>query len=164
MTHVLPQVAHEHHERLLSHVNQMPDIADALLDADGESVRGTVQALSAFLTGTLLPHVEAAETTLYPVLERLFQNRHSMSPMRREHAEVRRLVGEFAHMAETFDPRRHTIGRTLAIRRVMFQLYSLLKVHIAEEELYLRIVDQGVATDIGDLLAAAMEHPGIRPA
>ena len=29
MTQTLPQVAHEHHERLLQHVNQIPEIADA---------------------------------------------------------------------------------------------------------------------------------------
>ena len=28
MTQSLPQVAHEHHERLLHHVDQMPEIAD----------------------------------------------------------------------------------------------------------------------------------------
>ena len=41
---------------------------------------------STFLTGTLVPHVDAAERTLYPELERMLQNRHSMAPMRREHA------------------------------------------------------------------------------
>ena len=41
----------------------------------------------------------------------------------------------------------------------MFQLYALLKVHLAEEEAYLRIVNHGVTTDVADVMAAAMEHP-----
>lgn len=164
MTQTLPQVAHEHHERLLHHVNQMPEIADRLLTAKAEDVWPTVGEMSAFLTGTLIPHVDAAERTLYPELERMFQNRHSMAPMRREHAEVRRLVTELATLTGRVDAGRVTIGKTLALRRVMFQLYALLKIHLAEEEAYLRIIDHGVAADLADMLAAAMDHPGIRTA
>jgi Hemerythrin HHE cation binding domain len=133
MTHTLPQVAHEHHERLLHHVNRMPEIADLFLTAKADDVRRSVKEMSAFLTGTLVPHVDAAEATLYPELERMFQNRHSMAPMRREHVEVRRLVTAFAHLAEQVETGPVTIGRTLALRRVMFQLYALLKIHLAEE-------------------------------
>jgi hypothetical protein len=161
MTQTLPQVAHEHQERLLQHVNQMPEIADLLLTAKAEDVRRNMDEMSAFLTGTLIPHVDATERTLYPELERMLQNRHSMSPMRREHAEVRRLVTDFANMIEQVGASPVAVGKKLALRRVTFQLYALLKIHLAEEEAYLRIVDHGVASDVADLLAAAMDHPGI---
>jgi hemerythrin len=52
-----------------------------------------------------------------------------------------------------------TLGKTLAIRRVLFQLYALLKVHLAEEEAYLRLVDHGVTDDMADAVAAALAHP-----
>jgi hemerythrin-like domain-containing protein len=164
MTQTLPQVAHEHHERLLHHVNRMPEVADALLTAKADEAVKALAEMSGFLTGTLIPHVDAAEQTLYPELERMFQNRHSMAPMRREHGEVRRLVAELATQSSEVDAGRLTLGRTLAIRRVMFHLYSLLKVHLAEEEAYLRIVEHGVTTDVADMLAAAMEHPGTHTA
>jgi len=48
---------------------------------------------------------------------------------------------------------------TLALRRVLFQLYALLKVHLAEEEAYLRIVERGVPDDIADAVTAALAHP-----
>jgi hypothetical protein len=160
MTQTLPQVAHEHHERLLQHVDAMPAIADELLTSDPERFRADVDGLSAFLTGTLVPHVDAAEQTLYPELERMYQNRHSMTPMRNEHIEIRRLAGEFAKLAETVDAGHVGVGLTLALRRVAFQLHALLKIHLAEEEIYLRIVDHGVATDVADVLAAALDHPG----
>lgn len=159
MSQTLPQVAHEHHERLLRHVDRMPESADLLLTAKAEDVHRILVETSEFLTGTLLPHVDAAEATLYPELERMFQNRHSMAPMRREHGEVRRLVAEFAGLAAQADQGRITIGRTLAVRRVMFQLYALLKIHLAEEEAYLRIIDHEVDADAADVLAAALEHP-----
>jgi iron-sulfur cluster repair protein YtfE (RIC family) len=164
MTQTLPQVAHEHHERLLHRVNAMPEIADSLLTAKAEDAVRGLDDLSAFLTGTLLPHVDTAERTLYPELERMFQNRHSMAPMRREHVEVRRLVEQLAKLTAEVDTSRLTLGRTLALRRVMFHLYSLLKIHLAEEEAYLRIVEHGVTTDVADMIAAAMDHPGTHSA
>jgi hemerythrin-like domain-containing protein len=159
MTHTLPQVAHEHHERLLHHVTRMPEIGDALLTAKREDVESEIGALADFLRETLVPHVDAAERTLYPELERMFQNRHSMAPMRREHDEVRRLVGVVGRLAEQVAAGQYSVGRALALRRVVFQLYALLKIHIAEEEAYLRIVEHGVGADVADVLAAAMDHP-----
>jgi hypothetical protein len=159
MTLSLPQVAHEHHERLLNHVDQMPQLADALLTARGDEIKASLAEMSVFLTGTLIPHVDAAEQTVYPELERMFQNRHSMAPMRREHAEIRRLVTALAGLARQLAEGQVTIGRTLGIRRVMFQLYALLKVHLAEEEAYMRLIDRGVTTDVADLMAVALEHP-----
>ncbi|MEO5963901.1 MAG: hemerythrin domain-containing protein [Candidatus Limnocylindrales bacterium] len=166
MTQTLPQVAHEHHERLLLHVDRMPQVADLLLTAKAEDVRASLVEMGRFLEGTLLPHIDAAERTLYPEFERMFQNRHSMAPMRREHTEIRRLVAEFVKLGEEVGVGvgQVTIGRTLAIRRVMFQLYSLLKIHLAEEDAYLRIVDHGVTADVAEMLAAAMDHPGIATA
>jgi hypothetical protein len=164
MTQSLPQVAHEHHERLLHEVNRIPTVADLLLTAKADEVRASLVELGRFLQGTLLPHVDAAERTLYPELERMFQNRHSMAPMRREHDEIRRLVAAFVAMGDDMGTGQVTIGRTLAIRRVMFQLYALLKIHLAEEDAYLRIIDRGVVAEVGDMLAAAMEHPVVASA
>lgn len=159
MTQTLPQAGHEHHERLIHHVDRIPEVADLLLTGKAEDVRREVDEMSAFLTGTLIPHMEASERTLYPELERMFQNRHSMAPMRREHVEVRRLVAEFAALTTRLDEGRNTLGRALAFRRVAFGLYALLKIHLAEEEAYLRIVDHGVDAEVGEVLAAALEHP-----
>ncbi len=159
MTQSLPQVAHEHHERLLNHVDQMPALADSMLTAPSAAVKAGLAEMSAFLSETLLPHIDAAERTVYPELERMFQNRHSMAPMRREHEEIRKQVTVLGGLTRQIGEGQVTIGRTLGLRRVMFQLYALLKVHLAEEEAYLRIVEHGVDTEAADVMAAAMEHP-----
>ena len=157
-TPTLPQVAHEHHERLLERVNRIPEMADALLTEKPEEALKHIAETRQFLTGTLLPHMEAAERALYPQLERMFQNRHSMAPMRREHDRIRELVGEFGTLVDK-DAGHVSLGRTLALRRVLFQLYALLKVHLGEEEAYLRIVERGVTDDVADAVTAALEHP-----
>lgn len=159
MTLSLPQVAREHHERLMHHVDRIPELADSLLGARTSDALSGLTALSAFLNGTLLPHVDAAEATLYPELERMFQNRHSMAPMRREHADLRVMTAELDARVSELGDGQITIGRALALRRVMFRLYAVLKVHLAEEEAYLRLMDRSLTTDVADLLAAAMDHP-----
>jgi hemerythrin-like domain-containing protein len=164
MIQTLPRVAHEHHEHLLQHVDRMPEVGDLLLTANAEDVARRALETSEFLTGTLVPHVDAAERTLYPELERMLQNRHSMTPMKREHGEVRRLVADFARLAAALDPGQVSVGKRLALRRVLFQLYALLKIHLAEEEAYLRVVDHGVTTEVADVLAAALDHPGFHSA
>jgi hemerythrin-like domain-containing protein len=160
MTATLPQVSVEHHERLMHQVDRMPAVGDLVGAAPLAELRPRVDELAGFLTGLLIPHMEKAEQTLYPELERLLQNRHSMTPMRREHGEIRKLVAELGRLQKELDGGRLPTGEAVALRRVIFRLYSLLKVHLAEEQLYLGIIEQGVSPESADALAAAMEHAG----
>jgi hypothetical protein len=158
MTNALPKVAHAHHERLMVGVDRMPAIGDLLLTAPEAELAPKLEELETFLTGTLLPHMETAEPTLYPELERMLQNRHSMTPMRREHAEIRRLTAEFSGLRVGLRDAKHSLRKVVAIRRVVFQLYALLKIHIAEEEMYIRIIDHDATAEASEVLAAALEH------
>jgi len=159
MTQTLPQVGHEHHAHILVMTNRFREIADKLLVNHGRGAVEDLQRVRAFLQGTLLPHVGAAEATIYPELERMFQNRHSMTPMRREHDELRRLISAYSAIVEQTSGESLPRDRALALRRLLFGMYALIKVHLAEEEEYLRIVEHGVSEDSAAILAAAMEHP-----
>jgi hypothetical protein len=48
----------------------------------------------------------------------------------------------------------------IALRRVIFRSIALLKVHLAEEQVYLDILDRREAPEMAEALAAAMAHPG----
>jgi len=161
MIPTLPRVSAEHHERLRHQVDQMPVTGDLIGTAPLAELRTHIDEMSAFLTKLLIPHMEAAERTLYPELERLLQNRHSMTPMRKEHTEIRRLVDELAHLQKALDDGHLATGEAVALRRVTFRLYAMLKIHLAEEKLYLGIIEHGVSPESADALAAAMEHAGI---
>lgn len=160
MTATLPQVSVEHHERLMHHVDLMPATGDLVGAAPLAELRPKVDEMAGFLTGLLIPHMDTAERTLYPELERLLQNRHSMTPMRREHGEIRHLVSDLAQLQTELAAGHLPTGQAVALRRVIFRLYALLKVHLAEERLYLGIIEQGVSADGAEALAAAMEHAG----
>ena len=161
MTANLPRVAHEHHERLMHHVDEMPAVGKMLLSAPMGDLKPRLVDLDGWLTGLLIPHLEAAEATLYPELERMLQNRHSMAPMRREHDEIRRLVADFSRLLKALGDERPHIGRTVALRRVLYRLYALLEIHLVEEEVLVPIVTHGVTDEAAEVMAAALKHSGI---
>jgi hypothetical protein len=98
--------------------------------------------------------MDQAETTLYPQLERLMQNRHSMTPMRREHEEVRGLIRELGALVD----RELTLGTRLRLRRVLLRLYAIVKIHMGEEQAYIGVLDHNLSPDEQVALAKALEH------
>jgi hemerythrin-like domain-containing protein len=161
MIATLPSVTKEHHDRLIRHVDELPALGDLIGNVPLAELRPRVEDACQFLTGLLLPHMDAAEKALYPELERLMQNRHSMTPMRREHEEIRHLIGELERCRAALEAGRTGTGEAVAVRRVVFRLYGLLKVHLAEEQLYVDVIEHGISADADAALAAAIEHPGV---
>lgn len=161
MLSTLPQVSKEHHARLVHQIDRMPAVADLIGTVPPAELKPHVAEVCGFLTQLLIPHMEATEKALYPELERLLQNRHSMTSMKREHADIRRRVAELESMEIDLRSGRFTTGQSVELRRAFFHLYGLLKVHLAEEQLYLTIVEHGVSDESAEELAAAMKHSGI---
>ncbi len=161
MTASLPRVSLEHHDRLMGHLDAMPAVGDLVGVAPAGDLRPRVTELAEFLNGLLIPHMEAAEQALYPELERLLQNRHSMTPMRREHDEIRELVAELGRLERRLDAGALRTSEIVGLRRVIFRMYAMLKVHLAEERLYLGIINHDASPEGAERLAAAMDHSGI---
>ena len=159
LVHSAP-IAREHHERLLGHVDQMPQIAELMERGPVDQFRFALDEMCDFMTDLLVPHMEAAERAMYPELERMLQNRHSMTPMRREHAEIRTGVAELVRLRGIADRMPLSINDQTALRRTIFRLYGLLKCHLAEELLYAEIVEHGASPEAEKALATAMEHSG----
>ena len=160
MTASLETMAHVHSAHLLHEIDRLPETGDMVATASPTDLRARLDETHAFLTEVLIPHMEAAERALYPELERMFQNVHSMAPLRREHSMIRRSTAELAKVREHLGDRKISVGESIAVRRVIFRLYALLKVHLAEEQLYLDILDRRAAPEMTEALAAAMAHPG----
>jgi Hemerythrin HHE cation binding domain len=157
----LPATTREQEARLLQHVDAIPAIADAIGVVETAQLRTRIDELWTFTAEVLGPHMDATERVLYGELERLLQNRHSMTPMRREHAEIRDLIGQLGRRRADLDAGRFGMGDAVALRRILFRLYGLLKVHLAEERLYVGVIQHGLSPDAEAALAAALEHPEV---
>lgn len=151
--HALPIAGRLHHAELSEIIDALPALADELdTPQPGLSVR-LVDAYDR-IADQLVPHMEQAETTLYPQLERLMQNRHSMTPMRREHAQARLMIDELGALAG----RDLTLANRLRLRRILYRLYATLKIHLGDEEAYLGVLDHNLSPAEQDELVVAMEH------
>ena len=156
---------HEHHERIDTALDGLPLLADMLDERPRPDAFGARYAeMLTFVTGTLVPHMAVVEATLYPELDRLMQNRHSMMQMRREHEAIggahqpgSSSSGE-AIEAEALGP-----AGSIGLRRVLYRLYAMLKVHLAEEEEYLRVLDHHLSAVEQAELVRGLEHAVAEP-
>jgi hypothetical protein len=159
LVHSAP-VAHEHRERLLRHIDQMPALADLMDNGPVDEFRVALVAMSDFMTELLVPHMAAAEQALFPQLDRMMQNRHSTVPLRREHDQIRAGIDDLVRLRGVADRGRLSMNEKVALRRIVFRLYALLKIHTSEELLYADLVEHGASPEAEKALAAAMEHSG----
>lgn len=156
-----PRVVREHHDRLVRRIDRLPELGELVDSRDATRVGPALDEMCTFMLELLLPHMAASERVLYPQLERVMQNRHSMTPMRREHGQIRTAIDQLLTLKRAVDSGRFGTREQIALRRAVFQLYALLKVHLAEELLYAGIVEHGASAEEQQALASAMDHPGI---
>ena len=159
----LPDTSHEHHEQIEPHVDRLPELAEMIGRVTPDEFSRSFQEECSFIIGRLVPHMEAIEGTLYGRLEQIMSGRHSMAPMRHEHEQLRALFGSLCQYSELVAEGTMTPGDEIGLRRVLYRLFAMLKVHLAEEELYLGVLDHNLSADDKDLLARGIDHASAEP-
>ena len=155
----LPQTGHEHHERIREQIDRLPALIDMLeLRPLPAETRPAFLSSYEFITGTLWPHVQVVEESVYPELERLMQNRHSMAPMRREHEELRRLIEAIGLYVDRVEAGPLKAADAMSLRRLLIQLYALVKTHVAEEAEYLRVLEGNLSKEEQDAIVTGLAH------
>ncbi len=154
----LRATSEHHHAQLIPHVDRLLALAEMVGRVDCAGVHQLLDEELAFVTGQLVPHMDTIEATLYERLEILMGPRHTMAPMREEHATLRRLVAELEVHRGHGNPCASNELEGLALRRTLYRLHALLKVHLAEEELYLGVLDRSISPDEKDRLARSLDH------
>jgi iron-sulfur cluster repair protein YtfE (RIC family) len=155
----LPQVVRDEHRELVARIELLPTVADSIGSAPTESLREGVGQAYIFLIHQLIPHAQAEEQVLYPTVGRLLRALEATDTMSRDHLEVIRLTEELEAL------RLHLFYAPLsesdeqALRRVLYGLYAIIKLHLAkEEEIYLPLLEARLAASEVDRLVEAMER------
>ncbi len=159
----LRTTSEEHHARLLPHVDRLVTLAELVGHLDCAALHALFEEEYGFVVGQLVPHMETIEATLYDRIETVLDGRHSLAPMREEHRSIRKLVDELGRYRSHVDGCTWSAVEGMALRRALYRLHSLLKVHLAEEELYLEVLERTLTDEEKDRLASSLEHAMTEP-
>jgi iron-sulfur cluster repair protein YtfE (RIC family) len=144
---------------LFPHIERLRTTADAVGEAPIESLRQQIDGAYDFLIHHLIPHATAEDRALYPVVGSIMGAPEATATMSRDHVEVGRLTDELAALREALIGETIDAARARALRRTLYGLYALVKVHFAkEEEVYLPMLDARLAPDEARAVFEAMER------
>jgi iron-sulfur cluster repair protein YtfE (RIC family) len=155
----LTQPLRDEHKELLPHIELLQTVADTIGEAPISSLRRGVDEVYTFLTHHLLPHAQAEEHALYPVVGRLMGAPEATATMSRDHVEVGRLTEELGSLRSHLGGASVSRSQEQALRRVLYGLSAIVKVHFAkEEEVYLPILDARLTPEEARQMFEAMER------
>jgi iron-sulfur cluster repair protein YtfE (RIC family) len=153
------QPLREEHRDLLPHIQQLRVAADLVGKAPIEETRRAVDEAYDFLVGHLIPHAQAEEAALYPVVGRAMGAPEATATMRRDHVEVGRLTAELGALGAHLTAGVADEAVLRELRRVLYGLHALVKVHFAkEEEVYLPLLDARLTANEATALFRDMEE------
>jgi hemerythrin-like domain-containing protein len=166
MTKISEALRDEHLE-LMPHIEFLREGADSEYDSSLEDLRRAVNRAGEFLAEHLVPHAEAEEEVLYPLLDGLMGAPGATMPMSLEHAEIGRLAQELSTLKVRLGDKITTPSQARGLRRdfsrIMYSLHAIIRVHMAtEEQLYLPLLDSRLSEEEGQEVYRKMEEAAAR--
>jgi hypothetical protein len=113
----LTQPLREEHKELLPHIEAVRVAGDAVGVAPPEKVQHLVEDAYTFLTHHLIPHAQAEDRALYPVVERAMAAPGATATMSRDHVEVGTLTAELGGLQHQLEGLMLNEAQAQALRR-----------------------------------------------
>lgn len=155
----LTQPLREEHKELYLHVEEILRVAEKIGEKPVEEIRNGVDAVFEFLAYHLKPHAEAEDAALYPVVQKVLGSPDATKTMSRDHVEVGRYIEQLESLKAGLTLEGLTNQQIKDLRRVLYGVYALVRVHFAkEEEVYLPILDQRLTPQSAQEMFEAMEQ------
>lgn len=155
---VITQPLRDEHKGLMPHVETLLLAGDSIREELTAADRAVIDQACTFLTRHLIPHAQAEEIALYPVVRKVMGSEEGTATMSRDHIEVERLTQELELLRSQITRTRITVQQSNSLRRVLYGLYTLVKVHFAkEEEVYLPLLDAHLRPEEAKAMFSAME-------
>jgi iron-sulfur cluster repair protein YtfE (RIC family) len=141
---------------LLPHVETLVRVADAVGMAPLESLLRGIDEVYDFLSGHLIPHALAEDSALYPYIGEVLGAPEATATMSRDHLEISKLVEQLADLRSQLATEPLNAFRANELRRLLYGLYALVKLHFAkEEEVYFPLLDtRGMREEMHRVLEA----------
>jgi iron-sulfur cluster repair protein YtfE (RIC family) len=144
----LTQPLRDEHKELYPQVESLRLAGDAVYESLTTSAHAKIEDSYNFLTRQLLPHAQAEEKALYPMVQKAMGAAQATATMIRDHVEIDQLTQELGTLRVHKTQLSITFDQARALRRVLYGLYTLVKVHFAkEEEIYLPLLDSKLTAE-----------------
>ncbi len=130
------------HPRLQTELERLRSAADALGADRSDAAVAQVRAVQTFLVEELLPHEQAEDAELYPVLARVLGGHDSTGTMSRAHAEIGYLIRRLGRLLDALPSDGPQPDDVRDLQQALYGLYAILRLHFAQEnEGYFSLLD-----------------------
>jgi len=154
----LTQPLRDEHKELYPHIETLQRAGLAVHGTLNQSSLALIDEAYAFLSTHLLPHAHAEEVALYPVVQKVMGAPQATATMSRDHVEVERLTQELGLLRERLEASEIGSKQANELKRILYGLYTLVKLHFAkEEEVYLPLLDANLTAGDANEMFKAME-------
>ena len=117
---------------MLAVVEQIRAVADRLSTQDSDLT--PAHTLCDRLERELLPHERADEALLVPLVDRALGRTDTTVALSRTHAEIEHQVGRLRRLLTDLDNDTVQPEDVVELRRLLYGLYAVLRLHNAQEE------------------------------
>ncbi len=154
----ITQPLRDEHKTLYPQIETLRLAGDVVNESLTTLAHDKIEQAYNFLTRHLIPHAQAEEKALYPMVQKVMGAPQATATMTRDHVEVERLTQELGTLRVHKSQLSITFEQVSALRRVLYGLYALVKVHFAkEEEIYLPLLDAKLTEEEAHGMFEAME-------
>ncbi len=154
----ITQPLREEHKELFPHVESLRLAGDSIGKVSNDVALAQLNEAYDFLAYHLIPHAQAEDKALYPVVQQVMGARQSTATMSRDHVEVGNLTNELEQLRQQLTQPDITDDQLRNLQRVLYGLYTLVKLHFAkEEEIYLPLLDSTLTADEAQSMFENME-------
>ncbi len=122
------------HREFMPWLQRIRSVADRLDTLPPAELHEELEQIRWFLQERLVRHEEEEEAAVYPVVARLLGGEDPMGTMARAHLEIEHLSRVYAHLLEDLPMDGPTPDDLIDLRRVMYGLHAILRLHFAQEE------------------------------
>ena len=154
----ITQPLRDEHKTLYPQIETLRLAGDVVNESLTTLAHDKIEQAYNFLTRHLIPHAQAEEKALYPMVQKVMGAPQATATMTRDHVEVERLTQELGSLRVHKSQLSITFEQVSALRRVLYGLYALVKVHFAkEEEIYLPLLDSNLTEEEARGMFVSME-------
>lgn len=138
----------DEHREVSGVITDLLRVADSLNDMEAEIDLTDARKICQSLVDIVLPHEEAEERVLYPALGRFFGGSDPMGTMSRAHIEIAHRIHRLVQLLDEVGSNADKVD-LIELRRMLYGLYAILKLHTAqEEESYLSLGEESAPATV----------------